>query len=56
VVDGEASSTDLVVLDASDLAKGPVARLPLGTNLPHGLHGSFAEDITPTVDELKKVN
>mmetsp|Transcript_35773 Transcript_35773/g.80558 ORF Transcript_35773/g.80558 Transcript_35773/m.80558 type:complete len:601 (+) Transcript_35773:92-1894(+) len=54
VVDGEASSTDLVVLDASDLAKGPVARLPLGTNLPHGLHGSFAEDITPTVDELKK--
>ena len=31
------------VLDAADLAKGPVARIPLRHHVPHGLHGYYSE-------------
>lgn len=33
--------SDLVVLDAQDIAKGPVARVSLPCRVPDGFHGSF---------------
>jgi all-trans-8'-apo-beta-carotenal 15,15'-oxygenase len=45
VYDAARHETDVVILDARQVAAGPVARLPLGHHLPHGLHGSF----TPAV-------
>jgi len=47
MVDGETRDTELVVLDASSPSKGPVARVPVGTNIPHGLRGSWAETVSP---------
>src|SRR5579875_3489360 len=35
--------THTQVLDAADLAKGPVARIPLRHHVPHGLHGYYSE-------------
>jgi all-trans-8'-apo-beta-carotenal 15,15'-oxygenase len=35
----------LVILDASDITKGPVARLHLKQHIPYGLHGSFTSDV-----------
>jgi len=57
LVDGNADgATSLVVLDAKDLSKGPVCRVPLGTNIPHGLHGCFAEDLRPNPEDLAKAS
>ena len=32
------------VLDAADIAAGPVARAVLRAPLPHGLHGAWSEE------------
>lgn len=31
------------ILDAADIAKGPIARVHLTHHVPHGLHGSYSE-------------
>jgi carotenoid cleavage dioxygenase-like enzyme len=36
-----AGRSSLVVLDGEDLGKGPVARVWLDNQIPHGLHGMF---------------
>lgn len=36
--------SDLIILDAQDIAKGPIARLKLQHHVPYGLHGSFIAD------------
>lgn len=38
---GVAATTDLVVIDARDVAAGPVARMHLPDRLPFGFHGNF---------------
>ena len=35
------AGASLVVLDGEDLGKGPVARVWLDNQIPHGLHGMF---------------
>ncbi|CAM9796280.1 unnamed protein product, partial [Choristocarpus tenellus] len=40
VVNGRDKKTDLIVMDAADLAKGPLCRMPLKGFVPHMLHGS----------------
>lgn len=42
VYDAARHQSEVVILDAQNLAAGPVTRLPLGHHLPHGLHGSFS--------------
>jgi all-trans-8'-apo-beta-carotenal 15,15'-oxygenase len=37
--------SDVVILDAVDISKGPMARLHLKHHIPYGLHGSFASNI-----------
>jgi all-trans-8'-apo-beta-carotenal 15,15'-oxygenase len=41
VYDAARHATSLVILDARDLERGPLARLWLDHHLPHGLHGTF---------------
>lgn len=36
--------SDLVILDARDLNRGPIARLHLKHHIPYGLHGSFTPE------------
>lgn len=45
VIDGATKHTDLVVLDARDVAKGPVARIALGVSLPGINHNNFEPDV-----------
>ncbi|NJO66781.1 MAG: carotenoid oxygenase family protein, partial [Leptolyngbyaceae cyanobacterium RM1_405_57] len=42
VYNSEQERSELVILDAKDLTKEPVARLHLKHHVPYGLHGSFA--------------
>lgn len=41
VYDSARERSDVVILDARDLDRGPVARLHLKHHVPYGLHGSF---------------
>jgi all-trans-8'-apo-beta-carotenal 15,15'-oxygenase len=36
--------SDLIILDAQQIATGPIARLKLRHHVPYGLHGSFVGD------------
>ena len=47
----DASSASFVVLDAQDLARGPVAEVPLPQAVPYGFHGNWVSDrsVPPTV-------
>ena len=44
VYDSAHHRSDLAILDARDLNRGPVARLHLKHHVPYGLHGSFTPD------------
>lgn len=41
VYDGARDRSDLIILDAQDLNRGPIARLHLKHHIPYGLHGNF---------------
>jgi len=40
--DGRREESDIIVLDADNIALGPIARVPLGISIPHGHFGCFA--------------
>jgi len=44
VYDDATDTSDLVILDASDLSKPPVARIHLPQRVPFGFHGSWIDD------------
>ncbi|MGH7292966.1 MAG: carotenoid oxygenase family protein, partial [Myxococcota bacterium] len=41
VYDKARDNSDLVILDASDMAKAPVASIRMPRRVPHGFHGSW---------------
>jgi all-trans-8'-apo-beta-carotenal 15,15'-oxygenase len=45
VYDAAHHRSDVVILDASDLNKGAIARLHLQHHIPYGLHGSFTPEV-----------
>jgi all-trans-8'-apo-beta-carotenal 15,15'-oxygenase len=45
VYDAVHHRSDVVILDASDFAQGPVARLHLKHHIPYGLHGNFTPEV-----------
>ncbi|BAY45041.1 lignostilbene-alpha,beta-dioxygenase [Scytonema sp. HK-05] len=44
VYDSEYHRSDVVILDAKDFNKGPIARLHLKHHVPYGLHGNFTSE------------
>jgi len=50
VYDAETLLTDVVVLDAQNLAAGPVAKIHLPHHIPPGLHGSWSDSYFGPVD------
>ncbi|CAB9496898.1 Apocarotenoid-15,15'-oxygenase [Seminavis robusta] len=40
---GSAKESELIILAAKDIAAGPIARIPLGVAVPHGLFGCFTD-------------
>mmetsp|Transcript_26485 Transcript_26485/g.43738 ORF Transcript_26485/g.43738 Transcript_26485/m.43738 type:complete len:656 (-) Transcript_26485:216-2183(-) len=53
---GKDESSELVVLKASDVAAGPIARVPIGIAVPHGCHGCFAatDDANWTYEQIER--
>jgi len=52
--DGKNDSSELAVFDSSCVEKGPITRLPLRTAVPHGLHGTWVQGLTPSLEEIQK--
>ncbi len=44
VYDADTDSSDLVIIDASDFAAEPVARIRMPRRVPHGFHGNWIPD------------
>jgi all-trans-8'-apo-beta-carotenal 15,15'-oxygenase len=53
---GKTQESEVVVLEARDVSKGPLARIPLGVAVPHGLFGCFttAEEASRPFDEIQR--
>ena len=47
VYDAATERSDLVVLDADDIARGPIASVHLPTRVPYGFHGSWLAEPGP---------
>lgn len=41
---GKTKSSSVIIFNAERISSGPVARIPLGIAVPHGLHGCFTAD------------
>ena len=56
LMNGREKTSEVVILDASNIPAGPVARLPLGIGIPHGLHGCFAssEECNWSAEEIER--
>ena len=53
---GIQKESELIVFEASDIAKGPISRVPLGIAIPHGLYGCFAssEECNWSAEEIER--
>jgi all-trans-8'-apo-beta-carotenal 15,15'-oxygenase len=53
---GKAETSEIVILKASDIAAGPITRIPLGMVVPHGFFGCFAatEEATWAADIIER--
>lgn len=40
---GREKMSEIIILDATKVQDGPIARIPLGITVPHGLYGCFAD-------------
>eukprot|EP00560_Eucampia_antarctica_P009424 CAMPEP_0197828218 /NCGR_PEP_ID=MMETSP1437-20131217/4850_1 /TAXON_ID=49252 ORGANISM="Eucampia antarctica, Strain CCMP1452" /NCGR_SAMPLE_ID=MMETSP1437 /ASSEMBLY_ACC=CAM_ASM_001096 /LENGTH=674 /DNA_ID=CAMNT_0043429383 /DNA_START=188 /DNA_END=2212 /DNA_ORIENTATION=- len=51
---GKNKESEVIVFNAESISSGPITRIPLGTSIPHGLHGCFtaAEEACWTEDEI----
>jgi all-trans-8'-apo-beta-carotenal 15,15'-oxygenase len=50
---GRTKESELIILDASDVGRGPVCRIPLGFAVPHGFHGVYTRQTVPwSPDEI----
>jgi len=54
VYDGAANRSDVVVLDAREVSKGPICRFALKAAVPHGLKSCWAEGFVPTAEDMKR--
>jgi carotenoid cleavage dioxygenase-like enzyme len=43
LLNGKTKESEIVVLRANAVADGPIARVPLGMRVPHGLYGCFTD-------------
>lgn len=53
---GKVDTSEIIILNASDIAAGPITRIPLGMVVPHGLFGCFAatEEATWPADIIER--
>jgi len=56
LLNGKTQESHIIVFDAQSITSGPIAQIPLGMGIPHGLHGCFtaAEEATWPADEIER--
>jgi all-trans-8'-apo-beta-carotenal 15,15'-oxygenase len=43
LLNGKREESEMLVFSSTDISAGPIARIPLGVAVPHGLHGCFTD-------------
>jgi all-trans-8'-apo-beta-carotenal 15,15'-oxygenase len=53
---GKREESEMLVFSSTDISAGPIARIPLGVAVPHGLHGCFtdAEEANWPADQIER--
>ncbi len=55
---GRTKESELIILEASKISRGPITRIPLGIRIPHGYYGCFTtdpdQDIGNSADEIDR--
>lgn len=56
LLNGKEKKSEVIILDATDIQAGPVARIPLDIAIPHGLYGCFAasEECNWSAEEIER--
>ncbi len=56
LLNGKEKKSEIVILDAAKIQNGPIARVPLGVAIPHGLYGCFAssDECNWTAEEIER--
>jgi all-trans-8'-apo-beta-carotenal 15,15'-oxygenase len=56
IFNGKTEQSELAIFQANSIASGPVARIPLGMAIPHGLHGCFTDSAEArwSADEIER--
>jgi carotenoid cleavage dioxygenase-like enzyme len=54
VFNGKTFKSEVLIFDARAVAKGPVSRLQLRSNVPHSLHGMWSGKVWDSEDILRK--
>jgi all-trans-8'-apo-beta-carotenal 15,15'-oxygenase len=56
IFNGKTEQSDLLIFESQNIATGPVARIPIGMGIPHGLYGCFtnSEEATWSFEEIQR--
>lgn len=56
VFNGKTEQSYILIFESQNIAAGPVARIPIGIGIPHGLHGCFtdSEEATWSFEEIQR--
>jgi hypothetical protein len=51
---GKSQESEMVILRAGAITAGPIARVPLGIAVPHGLYGCYADEAVYSFEEIER--
>ena len=51
---GKDKKSEFLIFDAQSISKGPICRLPISSNIPFGLHGTWAEGLVWGEEEITR--
>eukprot|EP00931_Biecheleriopsis_adriatica_P086896 TRINITY_DN61450_c0_g1_i1.p1 TRINITY_DN61450_c0_g1~~TRINITY_DN61450_c0_g1_i1.p1 ORF type:complete len:596 (+),score=77.64 TRINITY_DN61450_c0_g1_i1:38-1789(+) len=53
LLNGRTLRPEIAIFDAQKISAGPICRAPLQTHIPHGLHGCWVPDLTPSQQDIE---
>ena len=51
---GQQNTAEFLIFDAQNVSSGPISRLPISTNIPYGLHGTWANGLIFPEDDIAR--
>jgi all-trans-8'-apo-beta-carotenal 15,15'-oxygenase len=51
---GKSNTAEFLIFDAQKISEGPISRQSISTNIPYGLHGTWADGLTFPEDDINR--